>query len=1034
MDLKSSILSIYSNISQGKTEGTYEALQEVKQDPNYIPTLLDIILTDPNNQTKIRAAIDLKNMFLSLEEEAPQELKDHVATSIIQILSQNTEFTIQQLLAETFDELALEGTEQTIFQFAQNALQGSNENLVTAAVLLMQTIPDLNQESLELVSSLITAGTTTTHPIPAYELGFIYGSTLFELFDQGDEEIDPTTIPFYDYFHSLFEQCLTAVENNIQNKEIYEPLLKVLNYQLDEEENLSPFVDGSLVYNHFFPFIGNEEIIAQVPPDVQADLANTINLALKNTNLVDVITESELSQSVVDQYFLLAGMLASINLEDRLPLSKINIFEDLCTYLNIDADFINVIIEKAMEVIEDENFTPAAMLALAFCFEGKAEEYADRLDEIIPTVCDVVVSEHQLARDCASQAISRLADLFEDLLDDYLPTITEACVNSFTMQESDDISSDVIKTLSNVFRMTSNTDEVFEDAYTFLFSLMEEMDSAVRLQVFSCIVSLCAHAEESMNAHFDDIYQLMASILTSDDQDSQMLIPSSIDCLKSLSVLSPTQFAPHIQEYATTLVQLLDVDDVDITVSVLNAMASAASAFPEFFLENLEEISPKLLEMGSQDTNMKLATDVLQQIEKQKAVNIEQDEDMEDDDEEKDKQKPYRIPSLALCILCTLLNKAPTEVVAAYVPQIMERIQVQIQGFVEEAIAQACKAAALLAELVGKNGISLEEFQTVFIDMAVNTINSTKSNLDICESIDILDAVLSFFPRESLSEENIGKIIKIVQQFLSDESEVSIKTNDEQVLEDYSKLIQRLITVFDESAVEHLGDLIQPLMDLLTNNKAIYKAFALPILGFFVECAGTSMTEDVLTTIYMTAKGLIVQKNDQTAVYVINQFVSGAPELIRQDLEDLIGVLNNKISQPAKKARQYKEFITRIASLIAEFQRVYFGDAFDQAPYLSFILSNTPSIYDESENLGLIRFFVWAANKTNGQHANEFLAAGIRTLMMNDDEIGDALLTDPIFVQFKQILGTMIQANPASVGQVCGGDELKAQRVMSFFE
>ena len=1052
MELKSALISLYGRLQNGNAEGTYEEFLQMKQHPDYIQTLLEVIQSEPNNFFKKQASISLKNIIneFSRLEESPltNEVKEGIGNAIVQILSQEIDYQIQQLLSDAYDDLTLDGNTQLILQFAQNSLEAQNEVLITAAVLLLQTASSEIFDSLDLVMNIISAGIATQHPVPAFELGFTLGSALFRKLveDNYDEEDlpDPTEQPFYDFFHTLFEQCLTTLIENIGKPEIFQPLLIALNHTLYIEEDdiaVSPFVDGELVYNHFSSLIGNEDILQQVPVETQAALAGSLNLALMNTNLADMIFESELSQTVVDQYFYLAGFIASSNLEDRLALCSIDVFEDFCPCLNIDDDYVQVVLDKAVEVIDEEEYTPAATLALAFCLEGKGDDYVDRLDEIVPLICNVAVSEHQLARDCASKAIKQFADIFEGLLDDYLEPLTEACLQSFQMQDEDDVRTDTIKALTNLFIKTSDTDSVFEQVFEYLNGLMGESTAGMKMELFSCLVSLCSHATKSITAHFDTVYEMMAGIITSEDEETTYLIPSAIECLKSMATKSPSQFMQHVEGYAGALVQMLESDDTDVLVSVLEALGSAASNYSDLFLQHLNELAPKLLSLGEQDTNAKLAEDILQikknqqALEENKEITIEFEMKEEDDDSA---QKPYRIPSLALCTLCSLLYKAPTEVIAEFAPQIMERLVFQSDGIVEEAIAQTFKATAMLAELVGTHGINLETYTTDFISRASGIIKnkSVNSPLAICSAVEMLEPVLSFFPRESLSDENIHTIVEIVQQFLNGTAPLSIKSNNEQVLEDYSKLIQNLITAFQQTAVENLGEIIPILMELLTSNKPLFKNFSLPIMGCFVEFDGEHMTEDVLTTIYFTAKGLILSKNDPTAVFVINEFVSGAPELLKQDLSEMLQLLTTKINQPAKKAEQYKLFISRIASVLTEFQRQYYGDEFDIAKYLSFILQNTPCIYDESENLGLIRFFVWAANKTGCQPANEFLAAGVRTLMLKDEEIGESLMTDPLFEEFKQILGSMIQALPdqSQLAEICEGDELKFQRVMSFFQ
>ena len=1036
MDLKTTLLTIYSNIRAGRPEGCYEQLEAAKQDPAIIPTVIEIINEQSDNYFKQQASILLKNIVKHSDEELPVEAKQEMATNILQILNNPQTFEIQSLLAETIDDLNLEGTSPMFLEFAQQQLESGDESKILASILLMQIGDDTLFGETEFITNLIQAGVQLSNPVPAYELCFTFGSARCqsEMGDGEEDGADPSEAEWFPFFTTMFEQCLTAAIEAAGNESMFNKLMTAINYIVDDED--AAFVDGQLIFNHFFPLIGNSD----VPTARQVAFANTINIALDKTNLTDVINESELTQSVIDQFFEMAALIYEENPGNHLELSNLDVLEDFCSSMNVNDDFIQLIIEKTTACFEEERYMPAATLSLAFCFTGKADDYSEQLDEIVPIITTVAENENQLARDCAAEAIYQFSDVFEGLLEDYLEQLATACINSFTMQEEGDISNNFIRALNELFTMSANTDPVFEGSYQFLTEMIDEVEPTIKMQVFECLVTLCSHSSESIVQEFDQIYEMMSTIISSESEETANLIPSAIDCLRTLSVSAQSQFMAHIEEYAAFLVQLIENEDSDIVVAALQAIGAAATKYPEVFLQSIDEVAPKLLELGEKDTNEKLAQETAERIERLRAleegktVEIEIDED-ETGDEDK-AQKPYMIPALALCSLCGILSKAPAEALAAYADAILERCDAQLSAVSEDALARTCRALALFAELVGKAGLNAEAYSAALIDKAVGLIKSSGSEFVVTSAVEVFESVLNFIPRAAISEESMGKIMEIVQSFLSGEATVSIRSQEEQVLEDFSKLMQNLITVFEQGAVEAIGSIIPQLMEYLTGSKALFKAFSLPILGTFVEFDGEHMEEETLTTIYITAKGLILTKNDPTAVFVINQFVSGAPAVVHADLEEISQLLFTKLAQPAKKAEQYKMFICRIASVIGEFQRVYWGDEFDPSSCVVQILQNIPSTFDESENLGLARFYVWLANKTGTQPSDEFLAAGVRTLQMSDEEIGESLIADPVFEQFKGVVGTLIQALPdqSVITTLCGGDELKAQRVISFFQ
>ena len=343
----------------------------------------------------------------------------------------------------------------------------------------------------------------------------------------------------------------------------------------------------------------------------------------------------------------------------------------------------------------------------------------------------------------------------------------------------------------------------------------------------------------------------------------------------------------YIEDYTVFLVQLIENEDSAIVIAALQAIGASATKYPEVFLQSIDEVAPKLLELGEKDTNEKLAQETaecferIRTLEDGKTVEIE----IEEDEDEDKASKLYMITALTLCSLCGILSKATAGALAAYT--ILERCDAQLSTFSEDALAKTCRALALFAELVGKAEINVEAYPAALIDKAVGLIKSRRSEFIVTSAVEVFESVLNFIPRATISEESICKIMEIKQSFLSGEATVSIRSQEEQVLEDFSKLMQNIITAFEQGAVEAIGSIIPQLMKYLTGSKALFKALLLPILEVFVEFDVEHMEEETLTTIYITAKGLIPTKNDPTTVLLINQFVSGAPAVVHADLEEI---------------------------------------------------------------------------------------------------------------------------------------------------
>ena len=125
-----------------------------------------------------------------------------------------------------------------------------------------------------------------------------------------------------------------------------------------------------------------------------------------------------------------------------------------------------------------------------------------------------------------------------------LPRAT--CINSFKTQKDSDISNNFIRALNALFTMSANTDPDFEASCQFLTEMIDEVEPTIKMQMFECLVTLCSHSNESIVHEFDHIYEMLSTIISSESEETANLIPSAIDCLRTLSVSAQSHFMAHI--------------------------------------------------------------------------------------------------------------------------------------------------------------------------------------------------------------------------------------------------------------------------------------------------------------------------------------------------------------------------------------------------------------------------------------------------------------------------------------------------------
>lgn len=1045
------LLAVYEAQVSGNTEliqQTYEFIEQANQNPAIIRANLQILQTSTHPIIKSHAALSLAKHNSTFVEQFSPEEKTEFGQQIIGLIANELNYDIQRYLAIAFETLDLDEIAPVLLEFTQNAMKALQENnnaqtqaVMTAAILLLQSKNYEILEHINFVREAILLGLNLPNPHPAYVLAFNIGTAhLHMLFEQmqdqfeapeEDGDFDPATEALKEtedcqFFKTVFENSLTRLEENINNAEVFEPLYNLIYKCVGDSEDEHVFVDPFLIINHFMPMIANDNISIQA----QTQFANLINRTLNYIGITDSLMDSELAFQLFDQYLQLSALIFEENSEDSLAMSPINIFEDLCTAFGQYSDFVDHAL-SCQENVEQQHY-PGLLLAYSYLFKGQAVDYEGNIARIVELIEFLGSADSLLARDIACLSISNLADVFGSLLDDYLEDLTNACITIFEQSAETELSPEPLISLRDLFESVSDTDPVFLFTYENLVRYLRDVDPRFHMLIFQCIVTLIYRANQCVTQHYEEIKTQLFSFLESCAQGNTFLIPSIISAISKVSMHCPERFAPELTNFMQLIIPLLDQDDNDIKVEVLHFIGSMAFRYKTNFKDVFPGLIDKLFEIGSIDTTASLPEEV--QLRLQQIMNGEVD------DEEEEENARYNsivaLPAIALHELTALLMNSEPEVIAMYGDRMIEYCSMQMASKNSDAQYNSSEALAKFAQVCGQTGVNAEHWTPRIIEEACKIMSRDSDPSVVSPAAELLISVVQWIGARRIGED-MAAIIGKVSDFMSGKLEACQYMDDsEELLDSFSKLFQTLICEYDSNAVASLGALIPQTMNWLTSKKPIFRSFALPVMGCFVEYDGKDLPVEVLQTVYQYAMARTMN-NDPNGAWVLNEFTTGATEFLRNYAGEVFEHFKSKLALPPKRAESFKEFMQRVVSVIGELQRIFFGDEFALEPEdVKRCLQNMPSTIDESENLGLGRFYLWLLDKYSSIGVEDFARAGIRFLMMSDEEIGDQLMVADFFGRFVTSIGQVVSMLPNRdeiIAQECLNVEEKIARFNSFF-
>jgi hypothetical protein len=923
-----------------------------------------------------------------------QELLDLVAAEANPLVRRN--------VAEVFTWLDARAIEPTVLAFAAAAAASLDDAAVHAALLVLGTdCVDLDDkaDSYDVVTTLIEKG-----------LGLGIEAVYFGC------DLVRNTNPELPLGSALWGFIIGRVVASLGDPKMLEMLCKVLDSQLMDEDapEYPVFATAAPVFEALAPLVNSPDI----DPQTQLILLIALDAALLSVPFLEAFCEDE--DGVIDlaeRYFGLSARL--FNVEDSLCLSLVDVFESISCALDDCEAYINYLFGNAEELYQRQETRPGLLLALGHALPGR-DTLRGFLNEFVAIVVQGISDPIKMVREAAARCIYELAVSAElhGRIDDWAEDLVQAAITSLDSEPNDEILRAVAALLDEV----TDTDAFFEPVYTWFMGRLQGAGQTAQQQLFPCLTALSMHSSSAVRQHFDDVFPFISSLVP-----SPLLGEHALKCLSHMSKTCSDQFAPHTLEFARIVVPLV-VGDVDHDkILGLQSLYLLFQRQGSHLEELLPGLVPSLLQIGN------TFVDIVAEVEElERALEAHGAADLELDVEEEEADiRPCAIPAFALRLLGRISLQFPA-VFRDNVAAIIGALEKQMGSHQVDTLDASLEAMEHFAHSAEKTGT--RDVAAPFAQWSLSLLDGTKDEGLASLCFAVLEAVIGCCGAEAIGEQ-LSHVFDCIVKCLNGElfCEAGAKVFVPELHQAMASTIKQLIASLRARAPTLLEPLFPILTNLASDKNEDWRNIAIELLGQFVQGCGDQFSEGFLNDVLIFAIAG-VQNDSPCAAFAINQFTLGAPSVLAEKVCDVLELFHTKLCAPRKKAQVHLEFIDNIVAAVGEIQRLILKDAFPIAEFLRPCLAAMPAKYDPDVNKEMFLFYLWLAEKTGIEPADEFAAAVIRLLGLPEHEMGDEIVESdiPVLRPVATVLGAALQKveDPDSfVDQMCDGDAFRVERV-----
>ena len=651
-----------------------------------------------------------------------------------------------------------------------------------------------------------------------------------------------------------------------------------------------------------------------------------------------------------------------------------DVFTVLCHVLCQSDVSLGVLLDDIKNWLSTKSSRRSALRVLSHCFENGYGCEPSAFTNVLELLGSLVCDDCEEVRSEAAAAIQSLAAAICDKRD--FGELPLRIIESLAIQYS----ADMIEALICIFNESISADGVFDEAIKFLIPLTATADASCLQHVLPCIVSLCEASAKSVNEHFDLIATSMQSIISSDNLRYIFVKGFAVECLQVLLSKCPMKFSVMFDGFVGMLCNLVFSNDQQLQDSANRALSSVFRHHSQLITFPLDELLHKLLEANSTKT---------------------------------------------LSLACVILDEKP-EYYTSYIDTLTKLVIHQLQKQTSTVDASLCRCLALFVDIVGQRCELEPELANGLLTWAINAITTTDEE-DVCaEAIGILVELLTYEIGVELTP-----ILTLFPCFFNfslpclDGSEYN-----EEVFPVMGFFMKLVIKKLGIKSCQILQEFSNQILAFCRSQSAELRDLGCQLVGQFVESGSDGIPDETLTNIVNMAVEMVSCYKSPSAVFVLNQCAGAAERIPTPRWTEILQLLLETLtSSPSPELSD-----NCVNSIGAIAQNTSIPTAVDQ--YLIPVIQFMPARSDAVENIEMLQFFLWLADKTTIQPVDQFLSVLIRLFSVPPCDLKPVRSQTTLWASLLSVAKHLLQ----SVGdkfndlakQVLNSDEVAFANLQSF--
>jgi hypothetical protein len=994
------IVSLYERLRDPacqEADAITTSLMEFYKNPESLGILFQIITTSQNEQIRIAATIGIGSFVRSCWREI--EDKSGAYSLILQLSVFAPSSEVRRLNTHYINSCLSVELLPVITSFIETI--SAEMTPLHAEVICMLAALSINY-GLEIPSeeAAIAACMQDASPLEAKYSAI---RLLFNRYNLSEEEeASDESQTFFVSSLDVLKAAATSGNINI----VKSMVLECYNYSISDEAN---FINYEELLKAVIEIMQNTEIPKQIRSWTHI-LCNEIIDSQKNAILGSEFNEESIGfnlYSIYTKYVVENGITNEIYTENNDDLSVI------ASTLANKEDFLQYVWEIASN-IEDENTLFIVLETIINTFGNGARFYTDKLEQLFELYASSLGNENVAIVSLTIESIIIMSTHLGKVIGESSTSLIGLLVQYVSAADDQELIPDVFRAINSLVTNFDDTDSVFDDIAGSIIQLLES--SFYNQNVLECLATIVSKSNEKSAEHYEQLIQSCYSLISSADEEVNIIKPLLIKCVSLIGSKNPELFQESAQEFVETIIPTIENDD--FAYESIKAYGRIVEAFPDAFSEFSDSILPQFIAICKSDLSPPENSDA---------------EFMGEDDLALDDLYDAMLKrvSAALRIVCVILKSYPDKIPALEEEVFASFENIATCSLLPNTMINLAESIVLFAEGLSKLGnpeehaaeaqklieIIAPTFETILDQYATGKIFEA-----ICEVVCYF-TVAPLFANSDTAElvlESTYKTLELQDEYI------------EYFHENASRVVRELLDQMHNDAFQYISKFLPLYESCLQNDDVEFHNLALQFYGDFIANCNEHVEGELVGTVIDLAITAIKERNSPLGFTALKQIAKVFPDALSEHLEVIIQLIIEKLDPSVSKTDENMSLQDNAVSLLGKIAINIHGDSFNLQQFMPLVAPAMPAQMDVEENPDIMEFFLWIVEKSGGQFTAEICGVLARVFSDTRDDLLSWYFTEELleqlhglFVQYIQAVGDV----DAFIASIVGGNEAKAQNI-----